>query len=297
MKIKHKLLSDYQHLTNDKKIFLIKSGTILSNYMYSVGDEEILIDSDIINGNPGIFSPVDWKQELHSYIKSNKFPQPKTLASKLEPFIEEMILTSISSSGYDNSPKVDESMIKELESKESDLNRRENRIKDKEDEIELRLNRIEKREESYKQDLKDLDIKEDDLRLRSRKLTEKEINIEEKLREIKDKERNFDRSILESAKDMDVKYSDMQKKIDSELKEISEKEKDLEVLKNELKRKSDEIEQKEAELSDKLRDLRIKEEDFDSFKKEVFKLHKEIQDWEKTHWKFRRNIKPPSVEN
>ena len=297
MKIKHKLLSDYQHLTSDKKIFLIKSGTILNNYVYSVGDEEILIDSDIVNSNPGIFSPVDWKQELHQYIKSNKFPQPKTLAGKLEPFIEEMILTSISNSDSDNSPKVDESMVKELELKESDLNRRENRIKDKEDEIELRLNRIEKREQSYKDDIKDLDMKEDNLRSRSRKLTEKEIEIEEKLRELKDKERNFDRSVLESAKDMDVRYSDMQKKIDLELKEISEKEKDLEILKNELKRKSDEIEQKEAKLNDKLRDLRIKEEDFDSFKKEIFKLHKEIQDWEKLHWKFKRSVKPPSVEN
>jgi chromosome segregation ATPase len=296
MKIKHKLLSDYQHLTNDKKIFLIKSGTLLNNYIYQVGDEEILIDSDIVNGNPGIFSPVDWKQELHSYIKVNKFPQPKTLAGKLEPFIEEMILSSISNSVQDTSQKIDESLIKELESKESDLNRRENRLKDKEDEIDIRLGRIEKREQTYKDDLKELDLKEDDLRSRSRKLTEKEIDIEEKLREIKDKERNFDRSILESAKDMDVRYSDMQKKIDSELKEISEKEKDLEILQNELKRKSDEIEQKEADLSDKLRDLRLKEEDFDSFKKEVFKLNKEIQDWEKMHWKFKRSVKPPSAE-
>lgn len=297
MKIKHKLLSDYQHLTSDKKIFLIKAGTILNNYVYNVGNEEISIDNLIVNSNPDIFSTVDWKQELHQYIKSNKFPQPKTLSSKLEPFIEEMILTSISNNSSDNSLKLDDSVIKELESKESDLNRRENRIKDKEDEIDIRLNRIEKREHIHKDDLKDLDTKEDNLRLRSRKLTEKEIEIEEKLREIKDKERNFDRSILESSKDIDVKYLDMQKKIDSELKEISEKEKNLEVLKNELKRKSDQIDQKEAEFNDKLRDLRIKEEDFDSFKKEIFKLHKEIKDWEKLHWKFKRSIKPPSVED
>ena len=97
MKVKHKLLLDYQHLTSDKKIFMIKTGTILNNYVYQVGSEEIIIDSDIVNGNPDIFSPVDWKQELHSYIKTNKFPQPKTLAAKLEPFIEEMILSSIGS--------------------------------------------------------------------------------------------------------------------------------------------------------------------------------------------------------
>jgi DNA repair exonuclease SbcCD ATPase subunit len=293
MKVKHKLLSDYQHLTNDKKIFLIKSGTILNNYTYNIGDEEILIDSDIINGNPGIFSPVDWKQELHSYIKSNKFPQPKTLASKLEPFIESMIITSISSSEN----KIDESMIKELESKEHDLNRRENRIKEKEEEIELRLNRVDKRENGYKEDLKELDIKEDELRLRSRKLTEKEIDIEERLRELREKERNLDRHILDSSKDLDVKYSEIQNKINLDLKDISEKEKQLEILKNEIKRKSDEIEQKEADLNDQLRDFLLSKEEFEIFKQEVYKLNNEIQNWEKLHWKFKRSVKPPSVEN
>ena len=89
---------------------MIKTGTILNNYVYQVGSEEIIIDSDIVNGNPDIFSPVDWKQELHSYIKTNKFPQPKTLAAKLEPFIEEMILSSI---GSNNGVQVDEERLAE----------------------------------------------------------------------------------------------------------------------------------------------------------------------------------------
>lgn len=293
MKIKHKLLSDYQHLSNDKKIFLVKSGTILNNYTYKIGDEEILINHDIINSNPGIFNPVDWRQELHSYIKSNKFPQPKTLAGKLEPFIEEMILTSISSD--DNIPKMDDSMIKELEWKESELVRRENNIKYKEEEIDIRLKRIDKRDSNYKEDLKELDKKEDELRERSRSLTEREINIEDLETALKDKERNLDRNLLEISKDIDIKYVDMQKKIDQELKEISEKEKELKNISDDLKRRSDDIEQREADLSDKVRDLKIKEEELSNWAKEVNKFQNEIKEWEGRHWKFKRNRQPPST--
>ena len=205
MKVKHKLLIDYQHLTSDKKIFMIKTGTILNNYVYQVGAEEIVIDSDIVNGNPDIFSPVDWKQELHSYIKTNKFPQPKTLAGKLEPFIEEMILSSMG--GSNDVIQVDEERLAEIERKESELNSRERRIKSKEEEIEIRLNRVEKRENDYKDDLKSLDKKEDDLRSQSRELTERELDLQDKIQDLNEKERNFDRSVLESAKDMDVKYA------------------------------------------------------------------------------------------
>jgi DNA-directed RNA polymerase subunit beta len=41
MKIKHKLLSDYQYITPDKKIFLIKSGTIIEEYQYKLKGENI----------------------------------------------------------------------------------------------------------------------------------------------------------------------------------------------------------------------------------------------------------------
>jgi len=89
---------------------LIKAGTILNNYIYDINGDEISIDSDIVNSNPSIFGAIDWKQELHSYIKSNKLPQPKTLAKKLEPFIEQMVLSDKA-----NSPSIDEDEIKERE--------------------------------------------------------------------------------------------------------------------------------------------------------------------------------------
>ena len=111
MKIKHKLLSDYQYLTPDKKIFILKSGTIINNYIYSIKDESIPIDKDIIDNNPDFFEVVDYKYELLAYLKSNKIPQPTQMHKKLLPFIEEMILTSINT----NTSTISEDELKEIE--------------------------------------------------------------------------------------------------------------------------------------------------------------------------------------
>lgn len=294
MKIKHKLLSDYQYTSPDKKIFLIKSGTIIDEYVYKIKGESIHIDKEIVEANPQLFSPIDWKSELLSYMKVNKLPTPAQLHKKMVPFIEEMILSSMNQNS--GGQVMDEYQIKEIERKERDLNNRESRIKDKEEEIEIRLNRVEKREESYKEDLKSLDKKEDELRERSRVLTEKQIDLEDKIQDLNEKERNFDRSILESAKDLDVKYAELQNKIDRDLKVVSEKEKDLENLSKSIKRKEDQLIQRESEINDKIRDFDIKYEQFKNWENELRKLDKEIKDWENMHWKFRRNIKPPSAE-
>jgi hypothetical protein len=149
MKIKHKVIKEFQYLSPDKKIFILKIGTILEEYNYRVKTEIIPIDKDIIDHNPDFFEVIDWRAELLSYMRSEKLPQPAQLGKKIIPFIEEMILSSISQS-QPQGQVVDEYQIKELERKEKDLNNREFRIKDKEEEIEIRISRVEKREESYK---------------------------------------------------------------------------------------------------------------------------------------------------
>jgi DNA repair exonuclease SbcCD ATPase subunit len=295
MKIKHKLLSDYQFLSSEKKIFLIKSGTIIEEYIYKVKNESISIDKEIVDANPEIFQVIDWKAEMLSYMKIQKFPTPSQFHKKLIPFIEEMVLSSIQQNSGPVST-IDESKIKELEWKEIDLNNRDKRIKDKEEEIDIRLKRVEKREEDHKSDLKLLDKKEDELRSKSRELTEKQLDLEDKLQDLNEKERNFDRSILESAKDLDVKYAELQSKIDKDLKLVTEKEKDLEVLSKELKRKQEKIEQLESDIDDKIRNFEIQKEEWNLYIEEVKKLDKEVKDWEKIHWKFKRNRKPPSAE-
>ena len=65
MKIKHKLLSDYQLITTENKIVLIKSGTIIENYTY----EGIEIDKSIIDSNTNYFEIMNWKNELIIFMK------------------------------------------------------------------------------------------------------------------------------------------------------------------------------------------------------------------------------------
>ena len=90
MKIKHKLLSDYQYITPDKKIFLIKSGTIIEEYQYKLKGENIPIDKDIVEANPQLFDPIDWKAELLTYMRAEKLPQPAQLGKKIIPFFIEV---------------------------------------------------------------------------------------------------------------------------------------------------------------------------------------------------------------
>lgn len=292
MKIKHKVIKEFQYLSPDKKIFILKAGTILNEYNYLVKGESIIIDRDIIDNNPDFFELIDWKTELQALIKTNKFPKPQTILNKLVPFIEEMVLSSI---GKNDGIQVDEERLKEIERKEKELDSRERRIKSKEEEIEIRLTRVDKREKDYKEDLKELDKKEDDLRAQSRDLTEKELDIQDKLQDLNERERNLDRSILESSKDLDVKYEELQKKIDKDLRVVTEKEKDLEAEAKKIKKREDKLIQRDAELSDAIRDLELREEKFNDYAEEIKKLDGEIKDWENLHWKFKRMKKPPSV--
>ena len=282
MKVKHKLLSDYQFTSNDKKIFILKSGTILEEYTYKSKDGEILIDRDIIDNNPLFFQAIDWKIELLSHLKSEKVPQPSQIHKKLIPFIEDMILSSIQHQTVVAAP-VDDSLMKKVEQKENDLNQREKRIKDREEEIEIRLKRIEKREESYKDDLKVLDKKEDDLRLRNKEVIEKQLDVEEKLQEINNKERNLDKTILESAKDIDVKYADLQRKIEKDLRVVSEKEKDIEAMTRDLKKRESKLEEREAQLNDLLRDAELKLEDAKNIESEAIEMKARMKGYQCQH--------------
>jgi chromosome segregation ATPase len=239
MKIKHKLLADYQYTTPDKKIFLIKSGTIIEEYLYKLKGENIPIDRDIVEANPQLFDPVDWKAELLTFMRAEKMPQPAQLGKKLIPFFEDMIMSSIQ---HDNIPSIDPTLMKDVERREielntfkrdldrreTDLDSRDRRIKDKEDELEIRIKRVEKREDEYKLDLKTIEKKDDDLRLRTRTITEKELDLQEKIQELNERERNLDRTALSSAKEVDSKYAELQTKIDSDLADLSKREKELE---------------------------------------------------------------------
>ncbi len=290
---KHKVIKEFQFLSPDKKIFILKIGTVLEEYIYRVKNESIPIDKDIVDNNPDFFESIDWKSELISYLKLSKIPQPSQVHKKLVPFIEDMVLSSIKQES--TGVILDESKIKELERKESDLNNRDKRILDKEDEIEIRLKRVEKREESHKDDLKSLDKKEDSIRERFKELTEKQLDIEDKLQDINERERNLDRNLLESSKDIDIKYSELQKKIDKDLRILSEKEKDLELKVKELKKREDKILDMESEIDDKIRNHDIKVEGHKHWGDDLKRLHNEITTWESMNWKMKQRNPPPSA--
>ena len=317
MTIKHKVIKEYQFLSPDKKIFILKIGTILQEYVYHIKNESIPIDKQIIDNNPDFFELIDWKAELINYLKISKLPQPSQLGKKLIPFIEEMILSSI---GQQNVPSFDLHKLKELEikdmdligrerkvvdredeiesllkRKELDLSIRDKRIKDKEDEIEIRTKRVEKRESEYKSDLKNLDKKEDELRERSKELTERDLVLQDKTQDLNEKERNFDRSVLESSNNVDSKYIELQNKIDLDLKYVTEREKNLEIVSRSIKEREDQVNQRESNINDTIRDFELKYEEIKRSQEEITKLNKEIQDWEKMHWKFQRNVVPPSA--
>jgi len=281
MTIKHKVVQDFQFISSDKKIFILKSGTILEEYKYKVKNETINIDRDIIDKNPEFFLVIDWKNELTSYIKAQKLPQPAQISKKIIPFIEDMILSSIqqpSVNTIDNSKELD---------------RKEKILIDKEEEIDIRLKRVEKREESYKEDIKALDKNEDSLRELSKSLMEKQLDIEDKLQNINERERNLDRSILESASEIDTKYKDLQNKIDKDLKALSEGERNLEIKHKELKIKEQRLSQIEAQLLDKSRNIDIRYDEIKNMEENVNRINEEIKIWEGQHWKMRRP--PPSA--
>jgi hypothetical protein len=269
MKIKHKVVKEFQYLSPDKKIFILKAGTILEEYNYKVKTETIAIDRDIIDNNPEFFEIVDWKAELLTFIKANKLPTPAVLTKKLIPFIDEMVLSSM----QQNTPTgvvIDESLVKELERKELDLNSRDKRIKEKEDEIEIRLKRVEKRETEYKEDLKSLDKKEDGIREKSKELIEKGLDLDDKIQDLNEKERNIDRSALESSKEIDEKYVKLQEKIDKDLKALSEREKELEVKAKDLSKKEAEI--LESDINEKAKSFDILYETVEEIEDDILNM-------------------------
>ena len=72
MKIKHKVVKEFQYLSPDKKIFILKIGAILEEYIYKVKTELIPIDKAIIDNNPEFFEVIDWKAKLLTFMRAEK---------------------------------------------------------------------------------------------------------------------------------------------------------------------------------------------------------------------------------
>jgi DNA repair exonuclease SbcCD ATPase subunit len=292
MKLKHKLIKEFQYLGDDKKIIILKVGTILEEYIYKLKSELIPIDKDIVDSNPDFFEIVEWKAELLSYLKSNKIPQPAILSKKLYPFMEEFILNNeTNSSKIESNIVINEDLISK---RELDIQRREKRVIENEDDNAEKLKRIQNREDIYKENIKQLDEKENDLLLRISKITERELNLEDALREINERERNLENEILNSSQDIEGKYKELKEKIDTDLLDLDKKEAVLSKKEKELSNLETLLNQKESDISDEIRDFEIRLQETKEWEAELHKLSEEINNWESLHWKFQRNNKPPS---
>lgn len=254
MKIKHKVVKEFQYLSEDKKIFVLKAGTIIEEYNYKAKSETIAIDSAIIENNPEFFEIVDWKADLLAYIKANKLPTPAVLTKKLIPFFEDIFASSASQAVP---VAVDDSFAK-------DLDRREKKIQEKEDEIEIRLNRLDKRESEYKEDMKSLDKREDSIRERSRELVEKSLDLDDKTQDLNERERNIDRSALESSEEIDAKYEKLQKKIDLDLKALLKREKELESRLKDISKKEESLFNSENKIYEKSKAYELVSEELEA---------------------------------
>jgi DNA repair exonuclease SbcCD ATPase subunit len=254
MKIKHKVVKEFQYLSEDKKIFVLKAGTIIEEYNYKAKSETIAIDSAIIENNPEFFEIVDWKADLLAYIKANKLPTPAVLTKKLIPFFEDIFASSASQAVP---VAVDDSFAK-------DLDRRDKKIQEKEDEIEIRLNRLDKRESEYKEDMKSLDKREDSIRERSRELVEKSLDLDDKTQDLNERERNIDRSALESSEEIDAKYEKLQKKIDLDLKALLKREKELESRLKDISKKEESLFNSENKIYEKSKAYELVSEELEA---------------------------------
>jgi len=297
MKAKHKLLNDFQFISPDKKIFILKSGTILEEYNYKVKNEVIPIDRDIVDNNPEFFEVVDWKNELLSFMRVNKMPQPAQLGKKLIPFIEDMILSSFANQVSPDVQTTQELLVKETDlfKREAEVQKRSILTEQKEDELEAREVRVVKREKNLKDDLTSIEKREDTVKQKSKSLIEKEFDLEERDRKLDEKERNSELNSLKSIEEIDSKYTEIQARLTEESESITRREGELDARAKSVDEKSLEVESRISQLERLEEELQNKSVELEQHREELVRLDGEIKQWEGSHWKFKRNTVPPSA--
>lgn len=226
MMVKHKVLKDFQFLTTEKKIIILKAKTVLQNFRYLTKTDNVIIERVIIENNPDYFTIVDWKEELTNFLKTNKIPQPAVISKKIVPFIEEMfVIPNASESFKEDSAQKSleiESKIKRLDLKETQLNDLENNL---------------------------LQI-ESDLQRKEKSLLQKEERLKKSEERLRVRELDLDSLMNDTHRDLDTKQKDFNNKLEQKLREISERENELDlrskvwensVDRAELRKKMDEV--------------------------------------------------------
>jgi predicted RNase H-like nuclease (RuvC/YqgF family) len=187
MAIKHKVLKDFQLLTTDKKIITLKSKTVLEDYKYITKNDNVVVEKDVINNNPDYFSIIDWKEELNTYLKQNKIPQPTIITKKLIPFLEEMFVINASS----ETKEIIKEVIKEVPVeiiKEVNVDRD---FTSKELELNSKIKKNELLEQHLKSEIENLNSKSFELDQKEKQLTEQEVILNRRHSSLESIEKNL----------------------------------------------------------------------------------------------------------
>jgi hypothetical protein len=233
MSIKHKVLKDFQFVTPDKKIIVLKAKTTLENYKYVTKNDSVSIERDVIDNNPDFFHVINWREELNAYIKQNKIPQPAILTKKLVPFIEEMFVVGQDSKTIEipiEIEKVVEKIVPVEKIVEKIVEVPVEKIVEKIVEVPVNnqsLEEIHKQEIEIESRLKKLELKE-------AKIQEELNSVHIKESELIDKEKNLDKNL---------------KSLDSYKEQLDSKFTDLELRESELQKRIQDITEKENNLS------------------------------------------------
>ena len=194
MTIKHKVLKDFQLITDDKKILILKAKTIIEDYKFKNKSETVSVPVDIIKNNPDYFSFIDWKEELQSYLKVNKIPQPAVITKKLVPFIETMMKDTGSTT---KEIIVEKEVIKEVIIEKPKVVEKIVSDDSLSIELETKLKKIQLKESQLDKEIEEANTKELDATTREKKAHELEKTYTEKLKEIEDKEKYLNSKEIE----------------------------------------------------------------------------------------------------
>ena len=229
MAIKHKVLKDFQLLTTDKKIITLKAKTVLEDYKYVTKNDNVIIEKDVINNNPDYFSIIDWKEELNTYLKQNKIPQPAIITKKLVPFLEEMFV--INSGG--ETKEIIKEVIKEVPVEIIKEVKVDRDFTSKELELDSKIKKNELLEQHLKSEIEKNNSRTIELELKEKTVQEIEIKLTSQIQILNQDKENINSRLVElehreknlSEKEVNlsnyVTKSDLYEKVQIELQNLT----------------------------------------------------------------------------
>jgi len=223
MAIKHKVLKDFQLITEEKKILILKAKTIVENYKFKNKNELVSVPPDVIRNNPDYFALFDWKEELQTFLRTNKIPQPAVITKKIVPFIESLMEEN---DGPTKEIIIEKEVIKEVVVEKPKI---------VEKEVIVEKPKIVEKEVIIEKIVSDNSIS---------------VELESKINKVELKEKQLDKEIQENNQ-RELDLQNLQKKLDALSSELDAKSTLLENKESQLNEKDKELSLKEEELRDK----------------------------------------------